>query len=125
MTMILRFVTFFLDLTIFMLLCYNVVRQSIDLYGSLPSPSPGFLGNSSLSRFESSFSSLTRRHTPESLPAVRKPLLVDEEAAKRKRSSHSLLPSKASSRVSHEMGISNDSSFGQAVLNGEFHQTTW
>ncbi|WZZ17524.1 hypothetical protein YC2023_110613 [Brassica napus] len=93
-------------------------RQSIDLYGSLPSPSPGFLGNSSLSRFESSFSSLTRRHTPESLPAVRKPLLVDEEAAKRKRSSHSLLPSKASSRVSHEMGISNDSSFGQAVLNG-------
>jgi len=23
--------------------------------------------------------------------------------------------------VSHDMGISNDSSFGQAVLNGEFH----
>lgn len=93
-------------------------RQSIDLYGSLPSPSPGFLGNTSLSRFGSSFMSLTRRHTPETLPAVTKPLLVDEEAAKRKRSSHSLLPSKASSRVSHEMGISNDSSFGQAVLNG-------
>ncbi|XP_024013507.1 amino acid transporter AVT1B isoform X2 [Eutrema salsugineum] len=94
-------------------------RQSIDLYGSLPSPSPGFLGNSSMSRFGSSFMSLTRRHTPESLPAVTKPLLVDEEAPKRKqRSSHSLLPSKASSMVSHEMAISNDSSFGQAVLNG-------
>ncbi|CAH2064102.1 unnamed protein product [Thlaspi arvense] len=90
-------------------------RQSIDLYGSLPSPSPGFLGNSSLSRFGSSFMSLTRRHTPETLPAVTKPLLVDEEAPKRKRSSPYLLPS---STVSHEIGISNDSSFGQAVLNG-------
>ncbi|CAH8381617.1 unnamed protein product [Eruca vesicaria subsp. sativa] len=94
-------------------------RQSIDLYGSLPSPSPGFLGNSSLSRFGSSFMSLTKRHTPESLPAIiTKPLLEDEEAPKRKRSSHSLLSSKASSRVCHEIAVSNDSSFGQAVLNG-------
>uniref|UniRef100_A0A1J3HKX4 Vacuolar amino acid transporter 1 n=2 Tax=Noccaea caerulescens TaxID=107243 RepID=A0A1J3HKX4_NOCCA len=93
-------------------------RQSIDLYGSVPSQSPGFLGNASLSRFGSSFMSLTRRHTQESLPAVTKPLLVDEEATKHKRSSHSLLPSKASSMVSHEMAISNDSSFGQAVVNG-------
>lgn len=72
--------------------------------------------------------SLTRRHTQESLPAVTKPLLEDEEAAKHKRSSHSLLPSKASSMVSHEMAISNDSSFGQAVVNGEFFSfitTTW
>ncbi|CAA7050751.1 unnamed protein product [Microthlaspi erraticum] len=93
-------------------------RQSIDLYGSVPSPSPGFLGNASLSRFESSFMSLTRRHTQESLPAVTKPLLEDEEAPKHKRSSHSLLPSKASPMVSHEVGISNDSSFVQAVVNG-------
>ncbi|KAL1212564.1 Amino acid transporter AVT1B [Cardamine amara subsp. amara] len=95
-------------------------RQSMDLYGSVPSPNLGFLANSSMSRYGSSFlsSSLTRRHTPETLPAVTKPLLVDEEAPKHKRSSHSLLPLKASSMVSHEMSISNDSSFGQAVLNG-------
>ncbi|CAN8254556.1 unnamed protein product [Cochlearia groenlandica] len=94
-------------------------RQSIDMYGSLPSPSLGFLGNYSMSRFGSSFLTLTRRHTPESLPCVTKPLLVDEEAPKRKRSSHSMLTSKASSMVvSHEVPISNDSSFGQAVLNG-------
>jgi len=68
-------------------------------------------------------STLTRRHTPESLPCVTKPLLEDEEAPKHKLSTHSLLPSKPSSSmvVSHDMGISNDSSFGQAVLNGEFH----
>lgn len=101
----------------------NVFRQSIDLYGSLPSPNLGFLANSSMSRLGSSFlsSTLTRRHTPETLPCVTKPLLIDEEAPKHKRSSHFLLPSKPSSMVSHEMAISNDSTFGQAVLNGEFH----
>ncbi|KAG7560883.1 Amino acid transporter transmembrane domain [Arabidopsis thaliana x Arabidopsis arenosa] len=97
-------------------------RQSIDMFGSVPIPSPnlGFLANSSMSRVGSSFlsSTLTRRHTPESLPCVTKPLLVDEEAPKHKHSSHSLLPLKPSSMVSHEMAISNDSSFGQAVLNG-------
>ncbi|CAD5325837.1 unnamed protein product [Arabidopsis thaliana] len=97
-------------------------RQSIDMFGSVPSPNLGFLANSSMSRRGSSFmsSTLTRRHTPESLPCVSKPLLEDEEAPKHKLSSHSLLPSKPSSSmvVSHDMGISNDSSFGQAVLNG-------
>ncbi|XP_010427204.1 PREDICTED: vacuolar amino acid transporter 1-like [Camelina sativa] len=96
-------------------------RQSIDLYGSLPSPNLGFLANSSMSRLGSSFlsSTMTRRHTPETLPCtVTKPLLVDEEAPKHKRSSHFLLPSKPSSMVSHEMAIAKDSSFGQAVLNG-------
>ncbi|KAG7565712.1 Amino acid transporter transmembrane domain [Arabidopsis suecica] len=97
-------------------------RQSIDMFGSVPIPSPnlGFLANSSMSRVGSSFlsSTLTRRHTPESLPCVTKPLLEDEEAPKHKHSSHSLLPLKPSSMVSHEMAISNDSSFGQAVLNG-------
>lgn len=97
------------------------------MFGSVPIPSPnlGFLANSSMSRVGSSFlsSTLTRRHTPESLPCVTKPLLVDEEAPKHKHSSHSLLPLKPSSMVSHEMAISNDSSFGQAVLNGEFHHS--
>ncbi|AEE79297.1 Amino acid transporter AVT1B [Arabidopsis thaliana] len=97
-------------------------RQSIDMFGSVPSPNLGFLANSSMSRRGSSFmsSTLTRRHTPESLPCVTKPLLEDEEAPKHKLSTHSLLPSKPSSSmvVSHDMGISNDSSFGQAVLNG-------
>ncbi|EOA23955.1 hypothetical protein CARUB_v10017172mg [Capsella rubella] len=90
------------------------------MYGSVPSPNLGFLANSSMSRLGSSFLSttLTRRHTPETLPCVTKPLLVDEEAPKHKRSSHFLLPSKPLSMVSHEMAISKDSSFGQAVLNG-------
>ncbi|CAA7052035.1 unnamed protein product [Microthlaspi erraticum] len=112
-------------------------RQSIDLYSSVPSPSIGFLGNSSMSRFGSSFmsSSLIRRHTPESLPAVTKPLLspqADEQPPpppKRRLSSHGLLspvPSRRGSMrkdekgtmVSHEIPMSRNSSYGQAVLNG-------
>lgn len=109
-------------------------RQSIDLYSSVPSPSIGFLGNNSMTRFGSSFlsSSLIRRHTPESLPVVTKPLLEAEEQAppppKHRLSSHGLLPpvpSRRSSmrkeeRVSHEVPMSRNSSYGQAVLNGEF-----
>lgn len=90
-----------------------------------------------MTRFGSSFlsSSLIRRHTPESLPAVTKPLLetqADEQAPPKHRlSSHGLLspiPSRRhsmrkdekSSMVSHEIPMSRNSSYGQAVLNGEF-----
>ncbi|XWS66184.1 hypothetical protein CRYUN_Cryun05aG0178200 [Craigia yunnanensis] len=108
-------------------------RQSIDLYSSVPSPSIGFLGTPSLSRLGSSFlsSSLTRRHTPESLSAVTKPLLptVDDQIQPQRRSSHSLLPPIPSrrqsvrvddktSKVTHELPISRKSSYGQAVING-------
>ncbi|KAJ7975035.1 vacuolar amino acid transporter 1-like [Quillaja saponaria] len=109
-------------------------RQSIDLYSSVPSPSIGFLGTPTLSRFSSSFlsSSLTRRHTPETLPSVTKPLLqtvADEQQQHHRRSSHSLLPPIPSrrsyikkddkaSKVSHELPISRHCSYGQSVLNG-------
>lgn len=103
-------------------------RQSIDLYSSVPSPSIGFLGNSSLTRLSSSFlsTSLTRRHTPEVLPSVTKPLIQPTEEEKhQRRSSHTLLPPlsrrssllKKESKVSHEVP-SRHCSFGQAVLNG-------
>ncbi|KAF3434003.1 hypothetical protein FNV43_RR25106 [Rhamnella rubrinervis] len=110
-------------------------RQSIDLYSSVPSPSIGFLGTPSLTRLSSSFlsSSLTRRHTPESLAAVTKPLLPTVEHEKlpqQRRSSHSLLPPIPSrrssyikkdekpSKVSHDAPVSRQSSYAQAVLNG-------
>lgn len=109
-------------------------RQSIDLYSSVPSPSIGFLGTPSLSRFGSSFlsSSLTRRHTPESLSSITKPLIpatADEKPPQHRRSSQSLLPPIPSRRasmrkdeklsmISHELPISRNSSFGQAFLNG-------
>ncbi|CAD5320816.1 unnamed protein product [Arabidopsis thaliana] len=110
-------------------------RQSIDLYSSVPSPGIGFLGNNSMTRFGSSFlsSGLIRRHTPESLPTVTKPLLeeqADEQAPPKHRlSSQGLLspiPSRRgsmrkdekSSMVSHEIPMSRNSSYGQAVLNG-------
>ncbi|XP_062154947.1 amino acid transporter AVT1C-like [Alnus glutinosa] len=105
-------------------------RQSIDLYSSVPSPSIGFLGTPTLSRFGSSFlsSSLTRRHTPETLPTVTKPLL-DEQQQQQRRSSHSLLPPIPSrrssikkgekpSKVSHELPNSHQCSYGQSLLNG-------
>lgn len=110
-------------------------RQSIDLYSSVPSPSIGFLGTPSLSRLGSSFlsSSLTRRHTPETLPFLAKPPVPtyaeQQQQQQQRRSSHSLLPSIHSrrssirkdekSRVSHEHHpMSRHSSFAQAVLNG-------
>ncbi|XP_058770042.1 amino acid transporter AVT1C-like [Vicia villosa] len=104
-------------------------RQSIDLYSSVPSPNIGFLGTSSFSRLSSSFlsTSLTRRHTPEALPSVTKPLIQQqiEDEPPQRRSSHTLLtPSarrssmlKKDSKVSHEVP-SRHCSFGQAVLNG-------
>ncbi|XP_048420873.1 amino acid transporter AVT1C-like [Pyrus x bretschneideri] len=109
-------------------------RQSIDLYGSVPSPSIGFLGTPSLSRLGSSFlsSSLTRRHTPETLPFLSKPLprVADEQQQQQqRRSSHSLLPplprrssvrkDEKASRVTHDHHpMSRHSSFAQAVING-------
>lgn len=105
-------------------------RQSIDLYSSVPSPNIGFLGTSSLSRLSSSFlsTSLTRRHTPEALPSVTKPLLQEpEDEQHQRRSSHTLLPPlssrrssliKKDSKVSHEVP-SRNCSFGQSVFNGK------
>ncbi|KAL6497707.1 Amino acid transporter avt1c [Orobanche hederae] len=104
-------------------------RQSIDLYSSVPSPSLNFLGTPTLSRLSSSFlsSSLTRRHTPEILPSLSKPLIVDEKPNER-RSSHSLLPPVPSrlkkvtddSKVSdlHGVPVSRQCSYSQSVLNG-------
>ncbi|KAL6504082.1 hypothetical protein OROGR_026005 [Orobanche gracilis] len=104
-------------------------RQSIDLYSSVPSPSLNFLGTPTLSRLSSSFlsSSLTRRHTPEILPSLSKPLIVDEKP-KERRSSHSLLPPVPSrlkkvtddSKVSdlHGVPVSRQCSYSQSVLNG-------
>lgn len=109
-------------------------RQSIDLYSSVPSPSITFLGTPTLSRLSSSFlsSSLTRRYTPEIFPSASKPLLPtleDEQKPHQRRSSHSLLPPlpsrrsslRKSSKVSHELPVSRQSSFGQAVVNGKIH----
>lgn len=109
-------------------------RQSIDLYSSVPSPSLNFLGTPTLSRLGSSFlsSSLTRRHTPEILPSLSKPLLpsaTENQQPQERRSSHSLLPPRGSSvkklphyqkssKVSHEIPLSRQSSYGQSVLNG-------
>ncbi|GAA0185586.1 hypothetical protein LIER_32874 [Lithospermum erythrorhizon] len=110
-------------------------RQATDLYSSVPSPGE-FLGTPVLSRLGSSFfgSSLSRRHTPEILPSLHKPLLppqvVDDQDLKQKKSSYSLydspLSSKSSqtptdrkpSKISHELPKSQQSSYGQAVLNG-------
>lgn len=102
----------------------------MDLYSSVPSPNIGFLGTPSLSRLSSSFlsTSLTRRHTPEALPSVTKPLIQPTEDEQHRRSSHALLPPlpsrkssiKKDSKVSHEIPISHHCSFGQAVLNGKW-----
>ncbi|KAL3838302.1 hypothetical protein ACJIZ3_022893 [Penstemon smallii] len=110
-------------------------RQSIDLYGSVPSPSLTFLGTPSLSQLGSSFlsSSLTRRYTPDILPTLSKPLIppVDEEKSKDRRSSHSLVPSLPTRKQSlrklvldgkasavQELPSIHQSSNRQAVING-------
>ncbi|KAI3458948.1 hypothetical protein Pfo_015611 [Paulownia fortunei] len=110
-------------------------RQSIDLYGSVPSPSINFLGPQSLSQLGSSFlsSSLIRRHTPEILPSLSKPLIpaVEVEKPKERGSSRFLLSPTVSRKsslrkaildkrasVAHELPVSRQSSFGQAVING-------
>ncbi|CAN4114982.1 unnamed protein product [Withania somnifera] len=108
-------------------------RQSMDIYSSVPSPSLTFLGTPSLTRLGSSFlgSSLTRRHTPEVLPSLHKPLIpqAEEDQETQRRSSHTLLPPLPSRRsaikkfpdektVAHEFPVSRQSSYGQGVLNG-------
>lgn len=111
----------------------------MDLYSSVPSPSLNFLGTP-IKSITSSFlsSSLTRRHTPETLPSVQKPLLASKEQEQKRRSSNALLPplpSKSSflkkgtpdgklASVAHEVPISQQSSFGQAVLNGILSTTS-
>ncbi|KAK2395636.1 amino acid transporter AVT1C [Trifolium repens] len=99
-------------------------RQSIDLYGSVPSQNIGFLGTTSLTRLGRSFlgSTLTRRHTAEIIPPIKKPLIqptVDEE--QQQDSSQTLLPPlpsrkssiRKSSKISHEVHIPGQCSFGQ------------
>ncbi|PIA26835.1 hypothetical protein AQUCO_08700013v1 [Aquilegia coerulea] len=115
-------------------------RQSIDMYSSVASPNIGFLGTPTLSRLGSSFfsSSLTRRHTPELLPTLVKPLLhtdqeqQEQQQQEQRRSSQGLLPPLPTRRssvkkvlpnhkpssVSHELPVSNQCSYGQAVING-------
>ncbi|XP_074309322.1 amino acid transporter AVT1C-like [Silene latifolia] len=110
-------------------------RQSIDLYSSVPSPSIGFLGGSSLSRFGSSFlsSSLIQRHPTTEVTKPLLPTVADGQQQRQRRSSHSLLPPVPSrkssmlkkgdsdhrpSKISHEFSITRQSTFGQAVLNG-------
>lgn len=100
-------------------------RQSIDLYSSVQSPSLTLLGTPSLGRIGSSFlsSTLTRRHTPEVLPSLIKPLIPSAEDEKPHE--RPPLPSRkpsvtvtGKSGVSHELPISRQCSYGQAVLNG-------
>lgn len=105
-------------------------RQSIDLYGSVPSPNIGFLGTSSLTGLGSSFlgSSLTRRHTAEIMPPLKKPLIqpIDEQQQKSSKTLIHPHPSRKSSmrkdpsKISHEVQIPSQCSFGQAVLNGKY-----
>ncbi|XP_068646080.1 amino acid transporter AVT1C [Aristolochia californica] len=112
-------------------------RQSIDMYSSVQSPSIGFLGTPSLGRLGSSFlsSSLTRRHTPEVLSNLIKPLLPthldQQQEQQRQPSSHSIPPTPPTrrpslrkpydgkpSKASHELPISPQSTSPQALLNG-------
>ncbi|KAJ4978402.1 hypothetical protein NE237_009182 [Protea cynaroides] len=118
-------------------------RQSIDIYSTIASPSIGFMGTPSLSRLGGSFLSssltLTRRHTPEVLPTLVKPLLPtdekhQEQQQQQHQSSYGLLPPPIPTRkssakkiltpdqkpsgVSHELPLSQQCSYGQAVLNG-------
>lgn len=108
-------------------------RQSIDLYTSIPSPSLGFLGTPSLSRLGSSFlsgsSNLIKRHTPEIPSSLTKPFLPTTGDEYRPQHQTFLPPTQGrrsslfnrdqykSSRVSHELPISRQCSFGQAVIN--------
>ncbi|KAK9168714.1 hypothetical protein Syun_000854 [Stephania yunnanensis] len=105
-------------------------RQSMDMYSSVPSPSIGFLGTPSLSKLSGSFlsSTLTRRHTPETLPLLPTTTTSDVEQVEQqvRRSSHSLLPPLPEEKVGpaqkpsntfHEEPVSRQCSYGQAVLN--------
>lgn len=117
---------------LWILLWYMCCRQTIDLYGSVQSPSLTFLGGPSMSQLGSSFmsSSLIRRYTPDRLPSFSKPLIPAIDAHKEGRSTY--LPSPALSRraslrksvlekkasIAHEAPVSYQSTYGQAVING-------
>ncbi|XP_017702364.2 amino acid transporter AVT1C-like isoform X1 [Phoenix dactylifera] len=111
-------------------------RQSMDMYSSVTPPTVGFLGTPTLSRLSSSFitSSFRGKHTPEIITSLIKPLLAtsaadqQHEVEEERKSSHSLLlpppiqtrrsSAKKIHKVSHELPISRQCSYGQAVLNG-------
>ncbi|WOL05825.1 vacuolar amino acid transporter 1-like [Canna indica] len=115
-------------------------RQSIDMYTSVASPTIGFMGTPNLSRLSSSFfsTSFGGKHTPEIIASLIKPLLPTTAAADQqqeqdeeiRQSSHSMLIPPLLSRkpslekiqekvsVSHELPITQNCSYGQAVLNG-------
>ncbi|XP_019052955.1 PREDICTED: vacuolar amino acid transporter 1-like isoform X2 [Nelumbo nucifera] len=112
----------------------------MDIYSSVTSPNIGFLGTPTLPSLSSSFhsSSLKRRHTPEILSTLVKPLLPtvtdyqQQQLQQQRQSSHSLLPpiptKKPSAKkitpdqkphkVSHETSAPRQCSYGQSVLNG-------
>ncbi|XP_042510702.1 amino acid transporter AVT1C-like isoform X2 [Macadamia integrifolia] len=105
-------------------------RQSIDIYSSIPSPSIGFLGTPTLSRLGSSFLSSSHILGKPLLPADEK---QQEQLQQRRQSSHALLPppiptkkpsakkvspDQKPSNVSHGPPLSQQCSYGQAVLNG-------
>ncbi|KAK4761240.1 hypothetical protein SAY87_006133 [Trapa incisa] len=112
-------------------------RQSIDLFTSVQSPNLGLQSTPTLSRLGSSFfsSSLVNRHTSE-IPistSIYKPLLPEieekqQQSQQKRRSSHGLIHPGSSligkderhlSRfVGHDLPISSQCSFQQAVLNG-------
>ncbi|WJX84178.1 hypothetical protein P8452_66778 [Trifolium repens] len=100
------------------------IRQSIDLYGSVCHRKILDFLAQSLTRLGRSFlgSTLTRRHTAEIIPPIKKPLIqptVDEE--QQQDSSQTLLPPlpsrkssiRKSSKISHEVHIPGQCSFGQ------------
>ncbi|KAL4191309.1 hypothetical protein AMTRI_Chr07g29200 [Amborella trichopoda] len=110
-------------------------RQSIDMYSSVASPNIGFLGTPNLSRLSSSYlsSSLQRRHTPEILTSLIKPLLPTKKEPSSPPQQQQVLPPPAPTKrvpsqkalaeqkpakISHEVPLSRQCSFGQAVLNG-------
>uniref|UniRef100_A0A8N4IB09 Amino acid transporter AVT1C n=1 Tax=Elaeis guineensis var. tenera TaxID=51953 RepID=A0A8N4IB09_ELAGV len=97
-------------------------RQSIDMYS--------FLGTPTLNGFSNSFitSSFLSKRTPEITTSLTKPLVQEG-----RKSSHTLLPPPIPTRrppakriqddhkphrVSHELAVSQQCSYGQAVLNG-------
>ncbi|RWR91607.1 vacuolar amino acid transporter 1-like protein [Cinnamomum micranthum f. kanehirae] len=109
-------------------------RQSIDMYSSVPSPNIGFLGSPTLPKLSNSFlsSSFQRKHTPEILSSLIKPLLptvTDEEQQQQQQQQQNAqyLPPPAPTKkpsikkaveVSHGPPVGRQSSYGQAVLNG-------
>lgn len=106
-------------------------RQSMDMYGSLTSPSIGILGRTpSLTRISTSNQSpsiLKRRSTPEVTPSLIKPLLPTKEESthsqlsplpEKKAASKKAIHDQRTSKDAHELPTSQQCSFGQSLLNG-------